>query len=1466
MCATRAAMERYVVARAGVLLWACLLASGYATEEVVIFPHTNQTVIKSGEDIELECSYTKPVNWVFSENVDKNEVNIRHWKVGLYFKTQLTLPDAKYYHTGSYECVYNGSDSSSSGKTSDRIYVFVKDTDHLLTISEYEFVSAPQYGEAILPCIVTSPEVNVTLWKDNRQLISQDVIYDPTVGFTITESKLEDAGEYNCVAQLGEISQESLVYLLIKLHTDSVPKPMINNTKKSHVEVGDVIIMNCTLEVLQGVKFQMKWVHPEMKNTTEHSIEERYSEVNQHNKMQSCWKVLVIHNATRADQGDYTCQVSDHNGHQSNSSTYLKIYDKNTAYVRMSLQGNAHSVEVRDGESAQWVVSIDAYPPAEIEWKGPLSKVSLGNGGKYYITTDSEQTSLNITPVIIEDTGDYRVIARNNAGEKEITVHLTVLDRPMVEIPSHGYFMYNRAYRINCSVLGFPKPTVAWSYRECSLPHECYSHKFVDYDVSLYTPLTMQESDSTSWKSSLFVPAGHESGQIKCVANNSEGDGNSTISYIVTDVPFGDDGIWLTVAGVDFELEQQPVEQDDVFLHCGVSVANYTREVLWYKNTELITNSSEYAVLNTSTKYSHRSSIHFPRINKKHNGNYTCQVTNYDENNVNQFQFSIDIRDLQAPKIVYSNMKQADWSIFQGDMVSWTCNVSGAPSPRVIWYKNNEQFKIGVDNTQRITLGKNNFTLKITFTRESDDGTYKCLAKNTAGVVSQEFRLKIKDKTNTTGLIVGIVIMAIVFIVAIVIFAYKVREAQKFKRELIAAGLNNFEKGAMDNFNPELPIDEQADLLPYDKKWEFPRDKLKLGKQLGAGAFGVVRKAEAWGIMEGESVTTVAVKMVKSADFAYIKALASELKIMLHLGKHLNVVNLLGACTKDLNKKEFLVIVEFCRYGNLHNYLMRHRDRFIDQLDPKTRRIDYSIGSELLARSVSLSSTKSKLKYAALSFSDRSGGRNSSGEGTSYLEPSSPAPRSPGLDSDLTVCMTPTGDEESPMLSNNSVQPGWRSNFHGDYPHGNISAIFTRDLLCWAFQVARGMEYLAGRKVMHGDLAARNILLADDNIVKICDFGLAKSMYKSDNYKKKGDSPLPVKWMAIEAIRDRVFSTQSDVWSFGIVLWEFFSLARTPYPGMEADEKLYNNLLKGYRMECPQYATQEVYQMMLDCWQAQPTQRPSFTELSEQLGAMLEESVRAHYIDLNDPYTVMNTQRLQDHSDYLSMMAAPTYDNLMSPSCEEPEHFYVNSCTAANQMAQAMDDGGGYLKMKAAPSQETVIFSPRAGSVKGNIFTFATPPAQKKKTSGEVQTKEAMPMLDNLSPDSDRDAPVNNLNKDVEHNLTPIKEMKITNDLKLPCAPEGKAQCFANPNYVGQIKQISDSNYVNIAQENKDAHLGKDKTGVIDDESQNQSPNYLFMGKNSNVNRGLESPKSFANPNYVSNGVNKKERYVQLVK
>ncbi|XP_076384324.1 vascular endothelial growth factor receptor 1-like [Megalopta genalis] len=700
-------------------------------------------------------------------------------------------------------------------------------------------------------------------------------------------------------------------------------------------------------------------------------------------------------------------------------------------------------------------------------------------------------------------------------------------------------------------------------------------------------------------------------------------------------------------------LTMDPVAEDDnCELTCAASILKYLDILDWRGESGPIVQSDRISIHRGKTQFTYRSilKIHNMKIEDSQEYMYTGMST---DNFTRSIGFRLEVKVARAPIITDTNLKKDEIIIdlkTQGHKrVDFHCFADGMPKPSISWFKDGTQLVI---NNEKYKFSNNSQKIKLEYPLEVDSGEYVCRAENRNGKVEVSQRITIKGNL-PVGLIILVVMLVVLVLILVIYVAMRVRRDRIMRKELMEAGLTHFEKGAVESLNPDLTVDDQADLLPYDKKWEFPRAKLKLGKHLGSGAFGVVLKAEALGICDGEAVITVAVKMVRRApNLMYISALASELKIMVHLGKHLNVVNLLGACTRNILKRELLVIVEFCRFGNLHNYLLRHRNSFINQIDPATGKLDLSIDLDLSTRLAYLRSINRVKSMDSESDSVQ--------YHTTVIDPQ---------DIDM--------EADDPVLNSGSTQPR-RSICRGDCKDSNFKTICTQDLLSWAFQVAHGMEYLGQRRILNGDLAARNILLADDNVVKISDFSLAKSLYKEEMYKKNSDCPLPIKWLAIETMKDRIFSTQSDIWTFGIVLCEFFTLAETPYPGMEA-ETVYQKLIEGYRLEQPEYATFEVYDIMCQCWKAKPSLRPSFTELVDNVGKLLEDNVRAHYIELNASYLNMNETLLEGAmNDYLMMVSAP--DHIMHSSTT---HNCENSSESRTMMSS------DYLCMNAKDAVET---------------------------------------------------------------------------------------------------------------------------------------------------------------------------------
>ncbi|XP_077365711.1 receptor-type tyrosine-protein kinase FLT3-like [Festucalex cinctus] len=358
----------------------------------------------------------------------------------------------------------------------------------------------------------------------------------------------------------------------------------------------------------------------------------------------------------------------------------------------------------------------------------------------------------------------------------------------------------------------------------------------------------------------------------------------------------------------------------------------------------------------------------------------------------------------------------------------------------------------------------------------------------------------------------------------------------------------------------------------YEQKWEFPRENLELGKELGSGAFGMVVQATAYGIKKAGVSQQVAVKMLKEKHQEVEKeALMSELKMLTHIGNHANIVNLLGACTES---GPIYLIFQYCCHGDLLNYLKNSSERYHKStVDAFTRDRNSS-----LYRNLKNSSTMQ------------------AGTMDNYIPMHAASTR--GQEDVALLCPSLDGLDCVDDLEN-----------YGQTD--DLQALTFDDLLSFAVQVAKGMDFLSSKNCIHRDLAARNVLVTKGRLVKIADFGLARDIDNDSNYVVRGHVCLPVKWMAPESIFQGMYTMKSDVWAYGILLWEIFSLGVTPYPGVKVDHGFYSMIQRGFKMECPYYADESVYEIMCKCWALGPGDRPSFSKLvtfmSEHLTASEEK-------------------------------------------------------------------------------------------------------------------------------------------------------------------------------------------------------------------------------------------------------------------
>ncbi|KAF5926889.1 hypothetical protein HPG69_001520 [Diceros bicornis minor] len=778
-------------------------------------------------------------------------------------------------------------------------------------------------------------------------------------------------------------------------------------------------------------------------------------------------------------------------------------------------------------------------------------KTQSGSEMKKFLST------LTIDRVTRSDRGQYTCAASSGLMTKRNSTLVTVHEKPFVAFGSGMESLVEVTVgdhvKVPVKYLGYPPPEIKW-YKN-GRPIESNHTIKVGHALTI---MEVSEKDAGNYTIILTNPISKEkqSHVVSLVVNVPPQIGEKSLISPVDSYQYGTTQVLTcTVYAVPPPLHIRwywQLEEECTYKPTQAVLMTNPYTCKEWRNMEdfqggnkIEVNKNQFALIEGKNKTVSTLVIQVANVSAL----YKCEAVNKAGRGERVISFHVTKR--MAPMIT-GNLENQTTSI--GETIEVACTVSGNPSPQITWFKDNETL---VEDSG-IVLKDGNRNLTIRRVRKEDEGLYTCQACSVLGCAKVEAFFIVEgaqEKTNLEVIIlVGTAVIAMFFWLLLVIVLRTVKRANG--GELKTGYLSI----VMDP--DELPLDEHCERLPYDaSKWEFPRDRLKLGKPLGRGAFGQVIEADAFGIDKTATCKTVAVKMLKEgATHSEHRALMSELKILIHIGHHLNVVNLLGACTKPGGP--LMVIVEFCKFGNLSTYLRSKRNEFVPY---KSKGARFRPGKEYVGEITV--DPKRRLDSITSSQSSASSG---------FVEEKS---------------LSDVEEEE--------VSEDLYKNF-----------LTLEHLICYSFQVAKGMEFLASRKCIHRDLAARNILLSEKNVVKICDFGLARDIYKDPDYVRKGDARLPLKWMAPETIFDRVYTIQSDVWSFGVLLWEIFSLGASPYPGVKIDEEFCRRLKEGTRMRAPDYTTPEMYQTMLDCWHGEPSQRPTFSELVEHLGNLLQANAQ----------------------------------------------------------------------------------------------------------------------------------------------------------------------------------------------------------------------------------------------------------------
>ncbi|XP_067042726.1 fibroblast growth factor receptor 4-like isoform X2 [Acropora muricata] len=564
--------------------------------------------------------------------------------------------------------------------------------------------------------------------------------------------------------------------------------------------------------------------------------------------------------------------------------------------------------------------------------------------------------------------------------------------------------------------------------------------------------------------------------------------------------------------------------------------------ITWFKNGRPLISSSVKGTKASST-------LAFHPVSLSDQGNYWCEARNF----LGSKKTSTVAVSVFMKPIFKIHPKNVSVSLNDGN-ITLECSAEGSPKPVIIWLKNNSTMVSETSNTQNGTMS----FLTIIIHKSMKIQNYRCIANNSLGnAVSQEATVSFLEEEKTTDqtdvrvvsshswsfLWPTVSIAVAVLLLLLVILAFFKHKQWKKRnylltneivrhRELIElkminemdlitqlrlnqssiSSTNSSQEGTVTTSDEQETIDNEQYLQIMDtnnRNWEIPRHRIIITQEkLGGGQFGVVKKG-IYSRSDGHKLPVAVKQLKENANQQERMSLIFELETLIHVGRHPNIVSLVGACTFE---EPICVVIEFVSGGSLDKVLKA-------------------------------SHVPNQNAYTA---------------------------------------------------------------------YTNIwSRLTERELLSIALDVTTGMKHLESRLCVHRDLASRNVLIGNGLVAKVADFGMARDVSTDGHYIKATEGRIPWLWMSIEALKG-VNTIKGDVWSFGVVLWEIVTLGELPYRAVRGLLELHDLLQDGVRLEKPRHCSQELYDIMLSCWEKCPDDRPTFEELFQILQEILNKNERAY--------------------------------------------------------------------------------------------------------------------------------------------------------------------------------------------------------------------------------------------------------------